>query len=93
MKTLPPAVAALVEAAGGMPHPYDSDMAARRFHHADILDMSDDMLEAERILVMMAWAALVRSLATRADDPMLAWFSERRAAVATAIERRQRQCR
>jgi hypothetical protein len=93
VKTLPPEIAALVEAAGGMPKQYDSEMGWRRFHHADLLDMSDEMLEAERILVGIAWAALTRSLWTRADDPTLAWFTERRAAVAAAVERRQRQRR
>jgi hypothetical protein len=93
VKTLPPEIAALVEAAGGVPRPYDSEREWRRLRHVDLPDLSDDMLEAERIMVGIAWAALTRSLWTSADDPTLAWFTERRAAVATAVERRQRQRR
>jgi hypothetical protein len=93
VNTLPPEVAMLVEAAGGMPKPYDSEMNWRRWHHADLVDMNDEQVEAERILVGVAWAALVRSLWMRADDPTLAWFASRRAAVAAAVERRRRQAR
>jgi hypothetical protein len=72
VNTLPPEVAMLVEAAGGVPRQYDSEMNWRRWHHADLVDMNDEQVEAERILVGVAWAALVRSLWIRADDPTLA---------------------
>ena len=91
MNALPPEVAAIVDAAGGVPRPYDSEMHWRRFHHNDLADLGDDEIEAERILVMVAWAALVRCFWRRSDDPTLAWFTERRAAVTAAIERRKRQ--
>ena len=89
MRTLPPAVAQLVEAAGGVPDPYESDMHARRFVHRDLLDLHDDEIEGERVMVGIAWAALVRNRYL-ACDRELGWFTERRSAVLAEIERRQR---
>ena len=58
MKTLPPAIAMLIEAAGGVPEPYLSDMQWRRFHHQDLPDLHDDELDGERVMVGVARAAL-----------------------------------
>ncbi len=89
MKTLPPAVAALMEMAGGMPEPYSSDRQWRRYHHQDLLDLHDDELEGERVMVSIVWAALVRDRYIGGDRE-LAWFTERRAAVLAEVQRRQR---
>jgi hypothetical protein len=91
VRALPAEVAALVEAAGGVPEPFDSELQFRRYHHQDLVDLSDDMLEGERVLVMLAWSALVRNFWVSATDPALVWFTERRASVAAAVARRQQQ--
>ena len=90
MNTLPPEVAMLVDAAGGVPRQYDSELGHRRYHHVDLLDLHDDELEGERVLVGIAWAALVRNR-WLGDCPELAWFTERRAAVHAEVERRRRR--
>jgi len=92
VKTLPPEVEVLVTAAGGVPDPYHSDRQYRRLHHQDLLDLHDDELDAERIMVGIAKAALLRNRMLRCDRE-LAWFTERLATVLAEISRRQRQPR
>lgn len=90
MRTIPPEIAALVEAAGGVPDPYDSELQHRRFHHQDLPDLHEDELDAERIMVAIAKAALLRARYLRCERE-LAWFTERLAAVVADITRRQRR--
>lgn len=80
----------LVEAAGGVPSPYDTDAQSRRYSHRDLLDLHDDELEGERVMVGIAWAALVRTRYLGCEHE-LAWFTERRAAVLAEVTRRQRR--
>jgi hypothetical protein len=90
VRTLPPAIAILIEAAGGVPDPYKTDMQWRRFHHRDLLDLHDDELEAERVCVAIARAALLRDR-FGGSDRELAWFTQRLASVLGEQERRSRR--
>ena len=92
MRTIPPEIAALVEAAGGVPDPHVSDVDERRFHHRDLPDLHDDELDAERIMVGIAKAALLRQRYLHCDRE-LAWFTDRLAAVVAEISRRARGLR
>ena len=92
MKTLPPEIAALVEAAGGRPDPCRSDLQFRRFFHEDLLDLDVDELDAERIMVGIAKAALLRNRYLDCERDV-EWFTARLAAVLAEITRRQRRPR
>ena len=89
MTTIPQAIATLLEAAGGGPDPYQSDMAYRRFCHQDLPDLHDDELEAERVMVAIARAAILRNRYLVCDRE-LGWLSERLGAVLGEQERRSR---
>jgi hypothetical protein len=90
VNTLPPEVAMLVDAAGGVPRQYDSELQHRRYHHTDLMDLHDEELEAERALVILAWSALLRWRYGGCNQE-LAWFTQRRAAILAEVERRQRR--
>jgi hypothetical protein len=92
VRTLPPEIEGLVEAAGGVPDPQASDLQHRRYHHQDLLDLHDDELDAERIMVGIAKAALLRNRCLRCDREVT-WFTDRLAAVVAEITRRQRRPR
>ena len=80
----------LIDAAGGVPDPYASMGQAARYRHEDLLDLTDEELEAERIMVGIAWAAIMRERWLSADRE-LEWFSIRRAKLASEQGRRQRR--
>jgi len=92
VKTLPPEIEVLVDAAGGVPDPYDSELQHRRYYHQDLLDLHDDELDAERVMVGIAKAALLRNRYLSCDRE-LGWFTDRLAAVLAEITRRQRRPR
>jgi hypothetical protein len=88
VKTLPPEIEMIIAAAGGVPSPFDGDADYRRFHHLDLRDLHDEELDAERIMVGVARAVLLRRRRQSSD---LDWFVDRLSAVLAEIARRQRR--
>lgn len=89
MRTLPPEIEGLLDAAGGVPDPFESDAQRRRYYHQDLLDLHDEELDAERIMVGIAKAALLRNRTLGRHRREAAWFADRLAAVVAEMKRRQ----
>jgi hypothetical protein len=89
VRSLPTAVAWYVEAAGGVPRPYDSVEAFRRHLHEDLGEMDDEQLESERVMTSLAKAALIRNGLGGSDEA--GWFRGRLAAIIREVTRRQRR--
>jgi hypothetical protein len=79
----------LIDAAGGIPNPFESDMQWRRFNHHDLLDLHDDELEGERVMIGVARSAIIRNRFLTCDHE-LAWLNGRLAAVLGEQGRRTR---